>query len=349
MKITFRGATVPVFNLLGVKHDSENPADDFHGNVRDFVLQTDTFGYTGILLPDSNTEVLNPWFFASMVYNLSTRLIPFVAVNPIYAHPFFIAKYIVNISSQCKRPIFLNFITGTALFDAASLGDVKNHDAKYKRLEEYILLLNRLLLEPKMFSFGGSYYNLQNIALPETLEPKLAPVSYIAGNSPACLNVIRNTQASRLAMATTVEDLGNLTAERDYDLGFHFGIISRDSRDNALKVLQSFCPENDRDKKIKGFATTKSNIIWKRELLEKSKNNTGEDVYNLQPFANNCSDVPYLIGSYEATAAVIHSYLKNGLTLIVIEIPKTDFDEFYHINQVFQCLQIMINDEELVS
>ncbi len=333
MNITYNGNFIPVFNLLGIRREHRDFDNAIYRDIEEFIAKSEAYGYHGILLPESNEGLLNPWFFADMVLHQVKKLHPFIAVNPVYAHPFYTAKYIANISLFSGKPLYLNYITGTGLFDAGSLGDTETHDAKYLRLQEYLQIVNRLLGEDEV-TYEGKFYQIKNLSLPQRLEAPLFPRNFIAGNSEAALDVINNTGATRLAMAMPLDDLKALNLRKTYQLGFHFGILSRADAEAATAALSAYCPEDQQKKSLQQLTTRKSAVIWKKELLEKSKN-MAAGTYNLTPFATGYSDVPYLVGSYKEVAKTIHEFLQYGLDLMVLEIPLTGADEFYHIGQVF--------------
>lgn len=345
MNITYKGQSIPIFNLLAIKRAHSDLDIAFYSEVQDFILKTERYGYAGTLLPESNGSVFNPWFFANLVVTTSKQLLPFIAINPDYMHPFYTAKYIANISTFYNRPIYLNYITGTGLFDSSNLGNKHSHNAKYDRLEEYLKIVNGLLSNNETaFTFKGEFYDVQNLKLAQGLKENIKPVNFIAGNSEACLNVIKNNAAARLAMATTLEDLQTLNQQRAYNMGFHFGIVARTTDEEARKILPSLCPENVEEKRaLQQFTTAKSKVVWKKELLEKAALLAKDDVYNLSLFADGCCDVPYLVGSYESVAKAIFNYIENGMSLAVIEIPDTKFDEFPHLGKVFDLVKEMTN------
>ena len=343
MNITYKGQSIPIFNLLAIKRAHSDLDAAFYNEVQDFILNTERYGYAGTLLPESNGSIFNPWFFANLVVTTSKQLLPFIAINPDYMHPFYTAKYIANISTFYNRPIYLNYITGTGLFDSSNLGNKHSHNAKYDRLEEYLKIVNGLLSSDETaFTFKGEFYDVQNLKLAQVLKESIKPVNFIAGNSESCLNVIKNNAAARLAMATTLEDLQTLNQQRAYNTGFHFGIVARETDEAARAILPSLCPENVEEKRaLQQFTTAKSKVVWKKELLEKAASLAKDDVYNLSLFADGCCDVPYLVGSYENVATAIFNYIENGVSLAVIEIPDTKFDEFPHLGKVFDLVKEM--------
>jgi len=337
MQLKTEDRTIPVFTMFAI---NINESKSVSLQAEKFILKSDHYNYSGILVPDSNANYLNPWFFASLIIKNSDSLTPFIAVNSIYTHPFYTAKYIANLSLYLERPLHINYITGTALFDSSGLGDSSGHDSRYERLGEYYTIVNRLLEGSAPVSFHGSYYKLTNITLPEPLSYDLQPVNYIAGKSDASLKLIEQTGAQRLCMAMPLADYHQ--ADPGCKTGFHFGIIAREDKKHAFEVLSDFAPVNNASRRIKEFTTRQSEAIWKKELAAQSKSVSAGDIYNLTPFINGYSDVPYLTGSIESVAAYIFGYLMNGLSSIVIEVPMTGHDEFNYINQVFLSVQTLI-------
>ncbi|WP_029284519.1 LLM class flavin-dependent oxidoreductase [Pedobacter sp. R20-19] len=344
MQLAFNNQSIPVFTMFAVQ---VNESKSVYLQAETFISESDRYKFTGILVPDANSNYLNPWFFANLIIKHSKSLIPFIAVNSLYTHPFYTAKYISNLSSYLNRPLYVNYITGTALFDSTGLGDSVNHDSKYERLGEYCSIVDQLLKGGAPVSFQGAYYALNNVILPESLSSELQPINYIAGKSDASLKLTRETGSGRLCMAIPENDFNQSVG--DYKTGFHFGIIAREDEKSNYKLLAEYAPADDTARKIKEFTTKRSAVIWKKELLAQSKVANVNDIYNLTPFINGHSDVPYLVGSIENVAKYILGYLIKGLNSIVIEVPMTGYDEFKYINQVFLSVQQLLDTDENLS
>lgn len=338
MQLKINDQLIPVFTMFAI---NVNEINSIYLQAEKFISESDRYKFTGILVPDSNANYLNPWFFANLIIKHSESLTPFIAVNSLYTHPFYTAKYISNLSLYLNRPLHINYIIGTALFDSPGLGDSSNHDSKYERLGEYCSIVNQLLKGAAPASFQGSYYTLNNVTLPEPLNPDLWPVNYIAGKSDASLKIIRETGSQRLCMAIPADDFN--WSDLDYKIGFHFGIIAREDEKSAFDLLSSHAPVDNAARKIKEFTTKRSAVTWKKELVAQSKSANLNDIYNLTSFINGHSDVPYLVGSIENVAKYIFRYLNNGLSSIVIEVPMTGHDELKYINQVFMSVQHLID------
>ena len=70
------------------------------------------YQFTGPLLFTGNDTFVEPWVAAQTVidrYGVS----PLVAVNPVYMHPFSVAKMISSYAYAFEKQVFLNMVTGT--------------------------------------------------------------------------------------------------------------------------------------------------------------------------------------------------------------------------------------------
>ena len=69
---------------------------------------------TGMLIFQGNDVFIEPLITAQFLLAETKRLSPFIALNPIYMHPFTAAKMIASLTLLYGRKIYLNLITGTA-------------------------------------------------------------------------------------------------------------------------------------------------------------------------------------------------------------------------------------------
>src|SRR2546426_11956881 len=65
------------------------------------------------------------------------RLCPLVAVQPIYMHPYAVAKLVASFGHLYGRRIYLNMVAGGFKNDLVALNDTTPHDQRYDRLIEY--------------------------------------------------------------------------------------------------------------------------------------------------------------------------------------------------------------------
>src|SRR5450631_3656625 len=110
---------------------------------------SDRNGFEGILLFSGNDVFVEPWVMAQHILAQTERSSPLIAVNPIYMHPFTVAKFVSSFALLYRRKVYLNMITGTATSDLAGLGERRTHDERYSRLGEFILIVRQLLASPR--------------------------------------------------------------------------------------------------------------------------------------------------------------------------------------------------------
>ena len=83
---------------------------------------SDRNGLAGILLFAGNDTLVEPWSMAQHILAHTAESSPLIAVNPIYMHPFTVAKFVSSFALLYHRKVYLNMITGTATSDLQGLG-----------------------------------------------------------------------------------------------------------------------------------------------------------------------------------------------------------------------------------
>ena len=84
---------------------------------------SDRNGFAGILLFSGNDMFVEPWSMAQHILAHTEQGSPLIAVNPIYMHPFTVAKFVSSFALLYHRKVYLNMITGTATSDLRGLGE----------------------------------------------------------------------------------------------------------------------------------------------------------------------------------------------------------------------------------
>src|SRR5438093_10557669 len=101
-------------------------------------------GCRGILVYSDNSLV-DPWLVSQVIIQSTTSLCPLVAVQPVYMHPYTVAKMVASLGGLHGRRIYLNMVAGGFKNDLSALGDGTPHDRRYQRLIEYTTIIPRLL------------------------------------------------------------------------------------------------------------------------------------------------------------------------------------------------------------
>ncbi len=320
-----------IFNLLGISRDStlENNTAQ-HLLMSDFIHKSETFGFSGILLPESIEGPINPWFFAQKLLATTERLLPFIAINPCFVHPLYVARSIVNLSSFYKRPIYLNFITGGSIADGLKINDTLSKEEKYNRVEEFMTIIEELLSPDRdtLYTFTGDYYRFDKVLFKGTLPKELQPVFHIAGSSKYVSSLLSKKEITHMQMAQSFD---NITIPNNRKVSYHFGLIVRETEQEAQDILEKFCATDRKKTILQQISIQNSGSTWKKGMFEKYKNYSGDSIFNLIPFKNGYSDVPYLVGTHKDITVYLLKYLKKGIKDFVIEVPQTGHDEITEI------------------
>ena len=105
---------------------------------------SERWGCKGILVYSDNRQ-LDPWLVSQLILQHTGALCPLVAVQPIYMHPYTVAKMVATFGHLYGRRIYLNMVAGGFKNDLAALNDTTAHDKRYERLIEYTSIITRLL------------------------------------------------------------------------------------------------------------------------------------------------------------------------------------------------------------
>ncbi|WP_420572446.1 LLM class flavin-dependent oxidoreductase [Kordia sp.] len=327
--------SVQIFNLLGISRDSIfEEKISFASYLTDFIAETDASHFSGTLLPESIEGPINPWFFAQELLSKSSKL-PFIAINPCFVHPLYVVRNLYNLSTFYQRPIYLNFITGGSAADSLKINDSLSKEEKYKRLNEFITIVQELLSanEDETYSFKGNYYTLDNVTFKGSLPSHLQPVFHIAGSSTFAQELIQQKNMTQLKMGEMLSDLSLNDSQK---ISYHFGIIARETHEEATEVLNRFSSVDRKRSILQQISIKQSESVWKQNVYKRYKSAVTDTIYSLQPFINGYSDVPYLVGSYEEVTNYIQTYIDKGVESMIVEIPKTGFDEIQAINSVIK-------------
>src|SRR5262245_34564441 len=80
-------------------------------------------GFAGILLFTGNDIFVEPWSMAQHILAQTSKSSPLIAVNPIYMHPFTVAKYVSSFAQLYARKVYLIMVTGPSICDLRNMGD----------------------------------------------------------------------------------------------------------------------------------------------------------------------------------------------------------------------------------
>ena len=304
--------------------------EEYLRRVRAVASWSDRAGYRGILVYTDN-GIVDPWLVSQVILESTERLCPLVAIQPVYMHPYTVAKMITSYAYLHHRRIFLNMLAGGFKNDLIALGDDTPHDERYERTVEYTQIILGLL-RGESVTVAGRYYNVENLKLTPPLPDELFPGVLISGSSEAGL------AAADAIGATAVKypkPPGEEESDEGVDSGIRIGIVARETTEEAWRVALERFPADRKGQVTHALAMKVSDSKWHEQLSELGEQPIGESPYWLGPFKNYKTFCPYLVGSYDEVSAEIGRYLGVGFRTFILDIPPAE-EELEHTAVAFE-------------
>ena len=311
------------------------PPDRYLENVRDVARWSEAAGCKGILVYTDN-GLVDPWLVSQEVVRATEKLAPLVAVQPIYMHPYSVAKMVSSLAFMHGRRLFLNMLAGGFKGDLIALGDKTEHDDRYKRTVEYSRIVLDLLRGESPVSCSGHWYQVENLTLAPPLPAQLFPGVLISGSSDAGLEAAKAIGAVPVRYPKPPEEQEAMAEAH----GIRVGIVARADANEAWRVALERFPEDRRGQVTHKLATKASDSHWHHQLSGRDGgaelDDSGEpNPYWLGPFQNYKTFCPYLVGSHERVAEEVAEYMRLGSTHFILDIPASE-EELAHIGTVFE-------------
>jgi alkanesulfonate monooxygenase len=324
------GLTLEIFSTCPQSADWS--ADAYAQRVADVARWSERWGCKGILVYADNRQ-LDPWLVSHLILQHTRTLCPLVAVQPVYMHPYTVAKMTASFARLYRRRIYLNMVAGGFKNDLVALNDPTPHDRRYHRLIEYTLIIRRLAEGRGPVTFEGEFYTVRGLALTPELPPELFPGIFVSGSSEAGL------RAAEAMGAVAVKYPKAPDAETEpgegVGAGVRVGIIAREDGREAWDIARARFPEDRKGQLTHQLAMKVSDSVWHRQISELSRTTaSGEHPYWLVPFENYKTMCPYLVGSYERVGEELARYLALGYRSFILDIPP-DEDELRHTRAAF--------------
>jgi alkanesulfonate monooxygenase len=294
--------------------------EDYTRQIHDVARWSEQGGCEGILVYTDN-GLFDPWLVAQLIIQRTNTLSPLVAVQPVYMHPYTVAKLVTSLSYLHGRRIDLNMVAGGFKNDLLALHDTTPHDQRYERLVEYVTIIGGLLSGGGPVTFNGQHYSVTNLSLTPALDPRLTPRVLISGSSAAGLAAAEAVGALSVQYPgpPTQADSQPIASERGF--GIRVGVIARDEEDEAWAIAHDRFPVDRRGQITHQLAMKVSDSVWHKQLSETSAESSERSAYWMVPFQNYKTFCPYLVGSYERVAEELARYLMAGCDTIILDVP----------------------------
>lgn len=302
-------------------------------NVADVSRWSERYGCHGILVYTDNSLV-DPWLVSQVIVQSTKTLSPLVAIQPVYMHPYSVAKMVASLGHFYGRQISLNMVAGGFKNDLAALNDTTPHDKRYERLIEYSTIIKKLLTTTHGVTCDGEFYKVENLKLTPSLHPSLFPEILVSGSSEAGLAAARAIGATAVHYPKPARDYTGASVKDASGAGIRVGIITRETSSEAWRIAQERFPEDRKGQITHQLAMKVSDSLWHRQLSQ-VKTEAEKDAYWLTPFQNYKTFCPYLVGSYELIAEELAVYISAGYETFILDIPPNE-EELHHTSVVFR-------------
>lgn len=300
--------------------------------VIDVARWSEEAGCRGILVYSDNS-LLDPWLLAQIIMENTATLCPLVAVQPVYMHPYAVAKLVASLGHLYGRRVYLNMLAGGFKNDLAALNDTTPHDHRYDRLVEYTSIIKALVGTTSAVSYDGAFYKIDKLKLTPPLAPGLFPGIFVSASSEAGLAAARTVGATAVKYPKPAGE-EKISSEVNVEFGIRVGIIARATDEEAWAIAHARFPEDRRGQVTHQLAMKTSDSVWHKELSQKSAE-VEHSPYWLGPFQNYKTFCPYLVGRYELVGDELARYIGIGYTRFILDVPS-DLEELRHTNLCFQ-------------
>jgi alkanesulfonate monooxygenase len=308
--------------------------DTYLRNVIEVAQWSESAGCTGTLVYTDNS-IVDPWLVAQAILANTQAVVPLVAVQPLYLHPYAAAKMVTSLAYLYGRRVILNMVAGGFKNDLVSLGDQTPHDRRYDRLIEYVKIIQLLLGSTLPITYDGEFYRLTNAVLKPELPSGLQPEFFVSGSSEAGLAAAAATGAVAIKYPEPPDETPAAGIEANSRSGVRVGIIARSTAEEAWEIAHERFPFDRKGQIAHEMAMRVSDSSWHKKLSSLSKETIPAGTYWLGPFEVSKSNCPYLVGAYSAVAQDLQRYIQLGYRTFILDISPSA-EELGHIRTVFQ-------------
>ncbi|MDS1139905.1 LLM class flavin-dependent oxidoreductase [Pusillimonas sp. SM2304] len=222
------------------------------------------------------------WTAASFVAAACKKIKPLVAMKPGFTHPVAQAKMIAAFSNFTQGRIHINLIAGVSEKEAVSEGQLGSKEARYRQLEEEVVLIKRLLTE-KNVTFDGEFYQVKEPAVIPDLEYGM-PEFFLGGGSDQAIGISARHSAVHLfwgdypaVISEQIKAIKQIAAEyqREQDLAYamRLQVICRETEDEAWDFAHQLVADTEqrkaekkqRDQNINSVANARQKELAKVE------------------------------------------------------------------------------------
>jgi alkanesulfonate monooxygenase len=221
------------------------PNDRYLGQVADVARWSEDAGCEGILVYTDN-GIVDPWLVSQVIIESTARLAPLVAVQPVYMHPYSVAKMVTSLAYLYDRRVYLNMLAGGFRNDLLALGDPTPHDQRYERLTEFGLIVRRLVEAKEPVTLDGKFYQVKGLTLSPPVAPDVRLEMFVSGSSAAGRECARVLGARPVAYANHPGEEQAPPGPASEMPGLRVGILARETSEEAWSLAHRRFPSERR-------------------------------------------------------------------------------------------------------
>jgi alkanesulfonate monooxygenase len=307
--------------------------DRYLARVSDVARWSERAGCRGILVSSDNSQA-DPWLIADTIIQSTRSLCPLVTVQPLYMHPYTVAKVMATLAKVYGRRVYLNLVAGALVNDLRAFGDRTPHDRRYDRLVEYSQVILKLLRGEGPVTCNGEFYQVRALRLLPQCPAELCPGFMMSGSSDAAQKAAAAIGATTIHYPQPSHAYAQGCDQRMGDTGIRVGIIARGDSHEAWEVAYSRFPRNRRGELTHQLAMKVSESMWNQQLSDPARR---RDVhpYWLAPFEQYKTMCPYLVGSHVEVGEELAGHIAAGHRTFIIDVPRAA-DDLEHIRTAFE-------------
>ena len=223
------GATLSVFGG-GINPGAEVPAGVDGDYILEFAQVHEEAGFDMVLTGYSSSTP-DGFEVAGYAAAHTTRLGYLIAHRPGFVAPTLAARKAATLDQLTGGRIALHIISGGSDVEQERDGDFLDHDARYRRTDEYLDLLRRTWTATEPFDYEGEFYRLRGAASQVHCYQRPHVPLFFGGASDIALEVgSRRADVfalwgePRAAIKERVADIRRRAAARGRDIGFSLSV-----------------------------------------------------------------------------------------------------------------------------
>lgn len=261
--------------------------------------------------------VLDPFTWAAAIAQATTRIGVFVTSHAPTIHPVMAAKQLATIDIISGGRLGLNVVGGWNKPEFDMFGaPLKEHNARYEHLAEWLDLVRRLWTETDEFDFHGDFFNVVGaMSQPGPVQRPHPPIMnaggsetgrrFAAKNADMCFVFLQSEDPDRIrSEVRAYKELASSEFGREVQVWTNCFVVQRGSQQEAEDFLHYYAVEQQDRASVDGF-------MEMQKEQTKSMPPAALDAYRLR-FAAGTGGFP-LVGTAEHIAGKLKMFAEAGI------------------------------------